>query len=117
MRSFLRNLVVVASITALTSLAIMATEGAKVKKRVTFPSDITVKGTPVKAGTYKLEFDDQSGELSIMRGSKVVAKTTARWEKRDGKAKQSSITTATGGSELLSIAFSGEDENLVVAGD
>ena len=114
MKSFLKYVMVVASICALASLTIMANETEKMKKRVTFPSDITVKGTPVKAGTYKVEFDSQSGELSILKGSKVLAKTNARWEKREGKAKQNSITTATGGNELKSIAFDGEDENLVV---
>jgi hypothetical protein len=115
MNSFLKNLMVVVGIVALTSLTIMATEAGKLKKNFTFPSDISVKGTPIKAGTYKIEFDDQSGELSIMKGSKLVAKTQARWEKRDAKAKQTSITTATGGKELLSITFGGEDQNLVVA--
>jgi hypothetical protein len=117
MRSFFKSMMVVVGIVTLASLTIMADEVGKVKKNVTFPSDVTVKGTPVKAGTYKLEFDSQSGELSIMKGSKVIAKTQARWEKRDAKAKQSSITTQTGGNELRSISFGGKDQDIVVAGD
>jgi hypothetical protein len=117
MKSFLKSLMVVIGIVALTSLTIMATEGSKVKKNVTFPTDVTVKGTPVKAGSYKIEFDDQSGEMSIMRGGKLVAKTQARWEKRETKARQTSITTETGGNELVSIAFDGSDQNLVVQGN
>jgi hypothetical protein len=117
MKSVLKSLMVVIGIVALTSLSIMATEGSKLKKSVTFPTDVTVKGTPVKAGSYKIEFDDQSGELSIMRSGKLVAKTQARWEKRDAKAKRTSITTESGGRELVSITFDGSDQNLVVQGN
>ena len=117
MRSFLKHMMVVVGLVALTSLTIMADEVGKVKKSVTFPSDVTVKGTPLKAGTYKLEFDAQSGELIIKKDGKLVAKTQARWEKRESKARQTSITTATGGNELRSISFGGKDQDIVVAGD
>jgi len=91
---------------------------AKVRKiTVTFPENITVNGTVLKPGTYQLHFDEQSGDLAIKRNGDVVATTKARLEKRDSKAKQTSITTHEEGSttELVSVSVSGEDENLVVA--
>jgi len=73
----------------------------------------------VKAGTYNVEFNDQSGELSIMQGKKLVAKTTAHVEKRADKARTTAVRTTAkdGEAELLSIAFAGHDENFVVGSD
>lgn len=54
---------------------------ANVKTRsVTFRTDVKVGDTVVKKGTYKVKFDDQSNELTILDGKKVIAKTTARLE-------------------------------------
>jgi hypothetical protein len=117
MRSFLKNLALGVAVFALASAVVVADQSAKVKKtKVTFPTDVTVKGTSLKAGSYKLEFNEQSGELNIFKDNKVVATTTARWVKRDNKAKQTAITTEAQGNEneLVSIAIGGEDQNLVI---
>jgi acyl dehydratase len=44
---------------------------------VTFVTDVKIGETLIKKGTYKAKFDDQSNELTILDGKKVVAKTTA----------------------------------------
>ncbi len=114
MRSFLKYSTLVVALCALTSLPVSA---AKVRKvTVTFPENITVNGTVVKAGTYRLHFDEQSGELKIEKNGDVVATTKARLEKRESKAKQTAVTTHGQGdtTELVSIAVNGEDQNLVV---
>jgi len=82
------------------------------------PTDIKVNGTEVKHGDYDLVFDEQSGELSIMKGKKVIAKTTARMEKRATKAKTTEINTRGEGAmaELIGITLSGKDEAFVVTG-
>ena len=55
---------------AITSGAALA---ETITKEVTFLRPVTVNGTLLKAGTYKAVFDDQTGELTISRGKKVVA--------------------------------------------
>jgi len=91
---------------------------AKEKHSITLPTDIKVNGTEVKHGDYDLVFDEQSGELSIMKGKKVVAKTTARVEKRGSKARTTEINTRGEGAtaELIGITLSGKDEAFVVTG-
>jgi hypothetical protein len=49
-------------------------------RQVTFDKDIKVGDTLVKKGTYKVAFDEESKELTILKGKKVVVKTTARLE-------------------------------------
>lgn len=46
-------------------------------KTVTFKTNVKIGETLVKKGTYKARFDDQSNELTILDGKKVVAKITA----------------------------------------
>jgi len=113
-KSFLKYSTLVLALTALVSLPVSA---AKVRKiTVTFPENVTVNGTVVKAGTYRLHFDEESGELTIKKNNDVVATTKAKLEKRENKAKQTAVTTHQDGNatELVSISVSGEDENLVV---
>jgi hypothetical protein len=75
-----------------------------------------VNGMIVKKGAYKAVFDDQSGELSILKGGKVIAKAMARIEKRDQKARGTEVQTILEGMDqkLVSITFSGSSENVVV---
>jgi hypothetical protein len=51
------------------------------KKHVTFDEPLSVNGTLVKAGTYEVVFDDASGQLTIFKGKKEIAKASARLEK------------------------------------
>ena len=51
------------------------------QKKVTFNTSVTVNGTLVEKGTYKAEFNDETGELTIRKGKKVVATAQARLEK------------------------------------
>jgi hypothetical protein len=55
------------------------------KKEVTFTQPVTVDGTVVKKGTYKVEFNEETGELQIKKGDKVVAKAQARLEQTDDR--------------------------------
>jgi len=86
------------------------------KSNITFSADTKVNGTLVKKGTYDAVFNDQSGELSIFKGTKLIAKTAARIEKRDKKARSTEVLTALEGMDqkLVSITFSGSYEDLVV---
>lgn len=83
---------------------------------ISFKSDIKVKGTLVKSGTYTVAFDEKTGELSILKDSKVIARTATRLEKRGRKASGIEFSTrqADMGRELTSVAFAGSDQNIVV---
>jgi hypothetical protein len=63
--------------------------GKTTRKEVTFSDPVTVNGTLVKSGTYELAFDDQTNQLSILKGRKVIATAEARVEKVEEKMKSS----------------------------
>ena len=86
------------------------------KSDIAFSTDTKVNGTVVKKGKYQVVFDEQSGELSIFKGAKLIAKTSARIEKRDQKARGTEVQTILEGMDqkLVSITFSGSLENVVI---
>lgn len=65
------------------AVAASATFAETIKREVTFSQTLEVNGTVVKKGTYTVTFDDQTNELTIIKGGKVIAKGPARLEKRD----------------------------------
>lgn len=80
---------------------------------VTFITDVKIGDTLVKKGTYKAKFDDQSNELTILDGKKVVAKTTATLvEQKKSKSKYETIYTtdrdSAGNSLLTSVNMGGK---------
>ncbi|MDQ2856271.1 MAG: hypothetical protein M3R68_08080, partial [Acidobacteriota bacterium] len=77
MKYFVRHLSI--GLVVLALAAVMAFGKDKIKEDwVTFSNDVSVGGSTVKAGEYKVRFNQETGELAIVKGSKVVAKTTAR---------------------------------------
>lgn len=100
---------------AMTGVVAMAKEKSRV---VSFGSDFVVGTTEVKAGTYKVSFDDQTNELSILdrKTKSVIAKTTARLEKREGSNNVLDMRWAAKGSSqvLIGITFPGDSQNIVV---
>ena len=90
--------------------------GNTTKSTITFATDTKVNATIVKKGQYQVVFDDQSGELSIFKGAKLIAKTSARLEKRDRKARGTEVQTVLEGMDqkLVSISFTGSYDNVVV---
>jgi hypothetical protein len=114
MKSFVSRIVLALVVGAMAS--VLAVGGNK-RDTVTFPDDVKVNGTLVKSGTYEILFNEKTNELEIRKGSKVVAKTMARLEKRDGKARDTQVRTASGsgGVDLISVTFSGSDQNVVVS--
>jgi hypothetical protein len=90
---------------------------AKTKKdTITFTESVRVNGTLLKSGTYDMRFNEETSELAILKNGKVVAKTTGRVEQRSHKADRTEIKTSTsnGGVELIGVAFSGSDKNILV---
>ena len=102
-------LLVVGAMTSITALAMTT------NRQVTFSKDVTVNGAPVKAGTYKATFDDQTGEFKLLRGKKVVANATARLEKITGTFRGAYGVMPNGGSQaLVSMDMNSTDQAVIV---
>ena len=91
---------------------------AEVKsKSITFSKPVTVNGVTINPGRYKLEFDSNKNELSIAKGGKVLATSTAHAETTPTKASGTRIETThtDNGNLLTAITFNGKDERIVLA--
>jgi hypothetical protein len=114
MKSIVNRILVVLMVGALTSVVALA----KVHKhKVTFENDTKVNGTVVEKGTYDLRFDDETGQLSIVKNGKTVAQAMAKLEPRSKKAADFQIrSTGTGNeSQLLGVTFGGSDKDVVIS--
>jgi len=79
---------------------------------VTFTADVTVGETLVKKGNYKVSFDDETQELKVLKGSKVVAQTKANLNelKRAGKYRYvyDTLKDAQGNTLLSTVNIGGQ---------
>jgi hypothetical protein len=115
MKSLIKQIGIAFVITSLTAVSAFAKTR---KESITLTSNTTVNGTLVKKGTYDLKFDEEKGELSIIKSGKVIAQASTTTEKRDGKARQFELRLSGSGEEqqLVGIAFPGADQNFVING-
>ena len=114
MKSVMSKVLAVLMVGALTSVVALA----KVQKaRATFDSDIKVNGTLVKKGSYDVKFDDETGQLSIIKNGKVVAEAMTRLEARSKKAPDFQIRSVTNGNEtqLAGVTFGGSDKDVMIS--
>jgi hypothetical protein len=120
MKRFMKTFFAVLIVGALASFSVLAGDkgdkGKVEKKTITFPEDVMVNGTLVKAGDYEVKFDESTNELSIMRGGEVKAKTAAHVEARSAKAKNTALRTIEKGgtTELLGVTFGGSTRDVMV---
>ena len=86
------------------------------RENVKFSSDINVNGTLLKKGTYEVRLDEETGELSFVKGRRIVAKAMTRSEKVDEKPAsfQFSSVGKAGVEELVSVVFAGTDQKLII---
>jgi hypothetical protein len=113
MKLIVNRIVVVLVVGALTSIVALA----KVHKhKVTFENDTKVSGTVVKKGTYDLRFDDQTGQLSIVKNGKTVAQAMTKLEHRTKKAGDFQLRSSGTGddSQLIGVTFGGSDQDVVI---
>lgn len=113
MKSVVNRMLVVLLVGALTGVVALA----KVhKSRVTFEEDIKVNETLVKKGTYEVRFDDETGQLSILKNGKTVAEATARVEQREKKANDFQLRSTEKGDErqMTGVTFGGSDKDIVI---
>jgi hypothetical protein len=114
MKSMVTRIVLVLVVGALTSVAAFA----KVQKhKVTFENDTKVGGTVVKKGTYDLKFDDQTGQVSILKNGKAVAEAMAKVEPREKKAGDFQLRSTTAGdvAQLVGVTFEGSTSDVVIS--
>jgi hypothetical protein len=113
MRKYVAKIIMVFAVCALTGITALAANKAD---RITFDEGFQLNGTTIKKGTYKVSFDETTGELSIKKDEKLIAKTVAHAEKADGKSSNTKFSMATenGNKVLRSVTFSGDDHVIVV---
>jgi hypothetical protein len=113
MKSLFTRITMALLITSLAGVSIFAKSK---KETVNFPMDIKVNGTLLNKGVYDVKFDEKTGELSIMKNDKVIARATASTEKRDAKARRFAFKyTGTGDdAQLTGVTFAGADHDLVI---
>jgi hypothetical protein len=114
MKSIVNKMFAVLMVGALTGVVALA----KVQKqKVTFESDIKVNGTLVKKGTYDVKFDDQTGQLAIIKNGKIVAEANTKLEQRAKKASDFQVRSTVSGSEtqLIGVTFGGSDKDVMIS--
>lgn len=114
MKSIVNRMVVILMVAALTSVAAFA----KVQKHtVTFDTDMKVNNTLVKKGTYEVKFDDETGQLSIVKNGKTVAQAMTRIETRTKKADDFVLRSQGNGDEkqLIGVTFGGSDKDVLIS--
>jgi len=117
MKRFMKLFMVALIVGALASVSILAGDKGKVeKKTITFPEDVMVNGTLVKAGDYEVKFDDATNELSIIKNGEVKVKTAAHLAARADKAKNTALRTVdqNGVASLIGVTFGGSTQDVMV---
>lgn len=111
MRKFVTSLMIMFALSA-PALALVKDKS----EEVTLPQDVIINGTLVKQGDYKLKFDEETGELLFLKGKRVVARASARLEKREKDAQRTEFGLVQEGSgkALRSITFRGERDTIIM---
>ena len=117
MKRFMKLFMVALIVGALASLSVLAGDKGKVeKKTITFPQDITVNGTLIRAGDYEVKFDEATNELSIIKNGEVKVKTAAHLAARADRAKNTALRTVDkdGVASLIGVTFGGSTQDVMV---
>ena len=116
MKSVTNRIVIAVVITAMTGIMTFAKNK---KETVTFPTDMQVGGTLVKKGTYDVKYDDQTHELLVVDGKKIIARAATTIEQRTRKSSGLQFASTSNGQtdtkRLVSITFGGSKENIVLS--
>lgn len=118
MKRFITGFVCALAIAVVASLGVAAKDKTK-RKTVEFTQDVTVNGTVLKAGVYDVKFNEETGELTVIKNGKVKATTTAHLEARSNEAKDTAVLIANKGggvAEFRGITFGGSSHNVIVGG-
>jgi len=113
MKSMVSKMMAVLMVGALTGVVALA----KVhKEKVTFENDIKVNNTLVKKGTYDLKFNDETGQVEIVKNGKTVAQAMTRIQQREKKANDFQMRSTGSGDDLQLTGFTlgGSDKDIVI---
>ncbi|HWY20577.1 MAG TPA: hypothetical protein VNX26_05105 [Candidatus Acidoferrum sp.] len=102
------------------ALLLASSAFAATKASLQLSNSVTVNGTQLKPGDYKLQWegDGPNVELSIMQGKNVIAKASAHLVALDRPAAQDAAVTrknASGPSSLTGLRFQGKKFALELA--
>ncbi len=89
---------------------------AKIRsKEISFGQDVTINGTLVKKGTYKVQFNEETGELTIFVKNQAI-KTSARLQERAKRSNRTEFVLVNQGESaaLKSITFAGDKQSIVL---
>ncbi len=114
MKSLISRIAVALVIASLMGVTAFAAKGRK--ESLMLDSSLKVNGTVLKKGNYDVQLQEETGELSILKNGKVVARANVATEKRTNKAPRTEIKSTGSGEEraLVSVTFGGSDTSLVV---
>ena len=115
MKTLIKQIAIALVISSLAAVSVVAKTR---KEAISFTSNTTVNGTLVKKGNYQLKFDDEKGELAIIKDGKVVAQAATTSAKRDAKAQKFELKLTGSGTDrqLVGVTFAGTDQNIVLNG-
>ncbi len=113
MRSFGKNLFLGLTMTALLGASALAGETTKT---LTLNRDVSVNGTVVKKGTYKVKINKETGEMTILNGKEVIARTTVTLNTDERKANGDELALTQSGDVniLKSVKFDGSRDRFTV---
>ena len=85
--------------------------------RIVFGSDVFVGGTIVKSGSYKVEFDRETGMVKIKDDNDVLATSKATLKMNEEKAKDDAVLTTRSpeGMKLTGLRLAGHREEIVIS--
>lgn len=103
------------------ALLLASSAFAGTKGSLTINNPVTVNGTTLNAGDYKVQWEGTGPnvEVSILKGKNVVAKTTAHVVDLPSEAAQNAAVTqanASGPSSLTTLRFAGQKVALDLGG-
>lgn len=107
-----KHLVSALALLAVTAMAMPAFSDS-FSKSVTFAQNVTVAGTQVPAGDYKVEVN--GNDVKIEKGHKVVVTTQAKLEERKEKYDTTAVVFDASGN-VQEIRLGGKSEALVFGG-
>lgn len=116
MKKIISSIMVAVVLCALSTVAVFGKEKSRV---ITFGQDFVVGEASVKAGTYKVIYNDQTNELTFAdkKTKEVVAKTKATTQSCDKtNAIDMKFSNSSGKNVLMSITFAGDNVAIVLGG-
>ena len=110
--------IILTSLLAMSGVAALAQE-KNLKEHFTFENDVRINSTVVKKGRYLVEFNAQSGEMSILDGEKVLARAKATVKVNDKKFRDDALLTTNTpeGSKVVGMRLGGQREELTIGED